>query len=60
VRELVDPLAARHAAVPLRRLRARTGAPGVTEFLFVPYRRSIRGVRPRAIAAWQDLVECKA
>jgi SAM-dependent methyltransferase len=33
VRELVDPLTARSAAVPPRRLRARTGAPGAAEFL---------------------------
>jgi SAM-dependent methyltransferase len=33
VRELVDPLTARRLAVPPRRLRARTGAPGATEFL---------------------------
>jgi SAM-dependent methyltransferase len=33
LRELVDPLAARGAAVPPRRLRARTGAPGVSEFI---------------------------
>jgi SAM-dependent methyltransferase len=33
VRELVDPLTARNSAVPPRRLRARTGAPGATEFL---------------------------
>jgi SAM-dependent methyltransferase len=33
VRELVDPLAVRSAAVPPRRLRARTGAPGAAEFL---------------------------
>jgi SAM-dependent methyltransferase len=33
VRELIDPLTARHVAVPPRRLRARTGAPGAIEFL---------------------------
>jgi SAM-dependent methyltransferase len=33
VRELLDPLAVRSVAVPPRRLRARTGAPGANEFL---------------------------